>query len=558
MKYLKKDDLKSLLKHFTSEGLSMRRRFALYIISVISMFSALILILLNLFGILNPTRRQIMDDLDIQLLSCESSIEHDFDKLAAHAISFSEQLEASIEHYFSKQHLTFEELENNPTAIAELQNKLYDIVYLNLQLAPSSGAFYILDTTVNSASSPALYNGIYLKYVNLYSENTVNNEFALYRGSFSTGKHNNIAFHSGWRNESGTDFFNTCADTFTEGIHYALSPVVEIPDTWERARYVYVPIHDFKDDIIGVCGFEVNDLLFQLCHKTEDGKFENVVYGLMEETSNGYTGQFNSNKYNGTKSEDNFLSITTKNGTSILDFKNERCIGKTKELYLGNDTFTIAAMMTQAQYDKLIHTGQINLAAICMIMAFFAFYCSVFMSKKYVSPILRKFEQVKSEEGIGEQLNIREIDDLFTFLEEKDRRYEKQLIALEKAKYLAETEAMETKAAYEKALEKYNLAKDEIDQLAEKNKKEIVLEDYEFFVCNLGTLTTAEYRIYELYLSGKTAKQIAEILNITENTLKYHNKNIYSKLGISSRKQLLRFAALKQHQDKQRTQTPFT
>ncbi|MBE6851635.1 MAG: helix-turn-helix transcriptional regulator, partial [Ruminococcus sp.] len=91
--------------------------------------------------------------------------------------------------------------------------------------------------------------------------------------------------------------------------------------------------------------------------------------------------------------------------------------------------------------------------------------------------------------------------------------------------------------------------KSEIDRLAEKHKEEIVPEEYNFFVENLSMLTPAEYRIYELYLSGKTAKQIAEILNITENTLKYHNKNIYSKLGISSRKQLLRFAALKQHRD---------
>ena len=28
-------------------------------------------------------------------------------------------------------------------------------------------------------------------------------------------------------------------------------------------------------------------------------------------------------------------------------------------------------------------------------------------------------------------------------------------------------------------------------------------------------------------------------LNIKENTLKFHNKNLYSKLGVSSRKQLL-------------------
>ena len=79
------------------------------------------------------------------------------------------------------------------------------------------------------------------------------------------------------------------------------------------------------------------------------------------------------------------------------------------------------------------------------------------------------------------------------------------------------------------------------------------MEEYEFFVCNLGTLTPMEYRVYELYLEGKSAKQIAEILGISKNTLKYHNKNIYSKLGISSRKQLLRFAALKQHQQSTKT-----
>ena len=81
-------------------------------------------------------------------------------------------------------------------------------------------------------------------------------------------------------------------------------------------------------------------------------------------------------------------------------------------------------------------------------------------------------------------------------------------------------------------------------------KNNIVLEEYEYFLCNLSTLTASEYRIYELYLQGKNGKQIAETVGIKENTLKFHNKNIYSKLGISSRKQLLKFAALKQQQDR--------
>ena len=75
----------------------------------------------------------------------------------------------------------------------------------------------------------------------------------------------------------------------------------------------------------------------------------------------------------------------------------------------------------------------------------------------------------------------------------------------------------------------------------------------EAFTQGLTELTQTERTIYGLYLDGKSTKEVLETLSITENTLKFHNKNIYSKLGISSRKQLLRFAALKQHQQSTKT-----
>ena len=43
--------------------------------------------------------------------------------------------------------------------------------------------------------------------------------------------------------------------------------------------------------------------------------------------------------------------------------------------------------------------------------------------------------------------------------------------------------------------------------------------------------------------------EILAILGVTENTLKFHNKNIYNKLGVSSRKQLLRYATLLKQQE---------
>lgn len=60
-------------------------------------------------------------------------------------------------------------------------------------------------------------------------------------------------------------------------------------------------------------------------------------------------------------------------------------------------------------------------------------------------------------------------------------------------------------------------------------------------------LTATEHAIYDSYLAGKTTKDIMKEHNITENTLKFHNKNLYSKLGVTSRKQLLEYAkALKE------------
>ena len=55
---------------------------------------------------------------------------------------------------------------------------------------------------------------------------------------------------------------------------------------------------------------------------------------------------------------------------------------------------------------------------------------------------------------------------------------------------------------------------------------------------NVKGLTPTEKTIFDAYLQHMTTKEIMALLNIKENTLKYHNKNLYQKLGVSSRKEL--------------------
>lgn len=58
------------------------------------------------------------------------------------------------------------------------------------------------------------------------------------------------------------------------------------------------------------------------------------------------------------------------------------------------------------------------------------------------------------------------------------------------------------------------------------------------FVSGLSQLTPKERELFDCYVAGLTTDVIMEQLNIKENTLKFHSKNLYGKLGVKSRKQL--------------------
>jgi DNA-binding NarL/FixJ family response regulator len=55
----------------------------------------------------------------------------------------------------------------------------------------------------------------------------------------------------------------------------------------------------------------------------------------------------------------------------------------------------------------------------------------------------------------------------------------------------------------------------------------------------LGALTKRESEIAVVVAEGKSNKEIARILNITEGTVKIHLHNIFQKLGIMNRMALM-------------------
>ena len=62
---------------------------------------------------------------------------------------------------------------------------------------------------------------------------------------------------------------------------------------------------------------------------------------------------------------------------------------------LGDRTFTAALMITEAQYEAIVRRGQMKTVGIISAVVLIMFAYCLFLSKKYVSPIIRKIDQIK-------------------------------------------------------------------------------------------------------------------------------------------------------------------
>ena len=186
-------------------------------------------------------------------------------------------------------------------------------------------------------------------------------------------------------------------------------------------------------------------------------------------------------------------------------------------------------MIPKSDYSQMKLHDTIQVLLVAFLLLFSVVIGCLYLSKKYIAPILKGLERIKKSQT-NEACNIAEIDDLFEFLSQKDNEYEKSLAELSKQN--------------EQAKNEINRVQSENERLASTQKKIVLQDDYDFFLAGLKQLTPTEKRIFNMYMDGKTAAEIMEITAIKQTTLKYHNRNIYSKLGVSSKKQLLNYAAL--------------
>jgi len=550
---------------------SLKRKLFLYMLLLTVLLLAILTIGLVLFGRTSTTAETFRDSLDLQMEVFEKDISVHFDHLAASAVTLSEDMTAVLEKKLNEYHIDFSSLNDQSEIIYDMQANMIEPMRQKLLQTNCSGVFVMLNATVNSKlpESSVSRTGLYLQ-INGYDH--TRSDMLLYRGMADIAQSHRIMPHRKWRLEFRTDLFPDYAGivsevSFPPDISYRVTELFKLPGTSENALLLTVPMMGDDGTYYGLCGYEVSASYFMTYHEQPSklphlscllaAKHDNILI-TSESLSCG-----SRDAYFHTLTED-YAILKIDNGFTVLRDDKFTYLGLTQTIKLspGDGEHLLVVMVPKKDFDRALYKSMAQTVFFLVLLLFFTVSFCKFFSRRFLTPLLSAIDRIKSDRRNNADFDIPEILDLIEYLDRQEKERDEKLISLEKKHLMAENEKIHLQAKYDSALrefrrveEEYHTAKEDLmqmqskmDRLAYSRKTEIDPADYQFFIAGLQTLTESERNLFEHYLAGKSVKEILEITGIKESTLKYHNHNLLGKLGVSSRKQMLRYAEVMRHQ----------
>jgi len=549
---------------------SLKRKLFVHMLLLTALLLAILIIGLAAIGRTNSTADTVLESLELQMEVFEKDISAHFDHIAASAVSLSSDMIEIIEDRLTAQNISFPMLNDNMEMISDVQENMIEPTRQKLLQTNCSGAFVMLNATVNSKLPEASYSktGLYLQ-INGYNLNDP--DILLYRGIPDIAKSHDIVLHRKWRLEFCTDLFPNYAELVSDAAiptesAYRITELFKLPGTSEYALLLTVPMIGTDGTYYGICGFEISASYFMTYHEQPSklphltcllaANHENILI-TSEALSSG-----SPDSYFHTLTED-YVILKKDENLSVFRDENFSYLGLRRAISLspGNREHLLVVMIPKSDYDHMQYRSFGQSTVFFILLVFFTVSFCKFFSKRFLTPLLTALEQIKSDKRAEADSDIPEILDLIEYLEKQERAHGEVLTTLEKQNLAAENEKLLLKTEYERALcdfrrveAEYSNAKEELlrvqnemERLAYSRKTEIDPADYQYFIAGLQTLTEAERNLFEYYLAGKSVKEILAITGIKESSLKYHNHNLLGKLGVSSRKQMLRYAEVMRH-----------
>ncbi len=556
--------LRSVFQHnpeensdLTRKRNSLRHKLFRYMFLLAALLMAAFLIGLSVIITALRQRNTFHSSLQMQMTVFSQDVSSEFEALQATGLQMSLSVTDQIRSYLNDHHMSFSEINDSETDLKALQESVFDTIKEKLLQTDSSGAFLLLDATVNThlTGSDRSRSGLYIRKSSPDSAS----ELLLYHGIPEIGKTNHVMPHRRWtlefhtQNLPGYDAWKTSAEP---GI-CSVSDIFVLPGTSDKVLPLLFPLFSPDGTFLGVCGFEMNDTFFR--QKMAQPTTLSHLTCILSDIHNAPEGQDS-----GTLQVDpeNSLSCGSTDGyylapagtltvTKKLSEKQVLCtdritsyLGITEKVKLAglNERFRAYILIPRRDYQRMVFREGTEVLLIFAVLLCLALLCCRYFSRRFLNPILKSLEQLKNREKTDPDEMVPEIAELFTLLSEIENDRQAETSALEK-------EIENARKELSRVNKEYDDAKRELSRLVYARKKEVDPESYQLFLNGLNTLTRTEKKIFLLYLSGKGTKEIMEENQIKESTLRYHNRNIYSKLGINSMKQLLRYAAIMNGED---------
>lgn len=533
------------LSGFTGKKQQLKRRLFGYMLILATIVLVLLLSGLMLIGQFTGTNQSTFETLDLQTDVFCRQVEAYVERLATIGIRLSIDTTEAVEKYLSENQLDFSDINGSEENVAAVQAAIFHIIEQKLFETDCSGAFVVLDATVNTSTATAdtSRTGLYLQRNSIdYSDSDI----LLYRGLSRLGKEHGIMTHRKWRLEFNTEFFPNYSELIADATlplknAYRISDIFTLAGTSERAMLMTLPLVGGDGAVYGLCGFEISESHFRQAFR-QPSKLKHAVFTINRGSDSiiDHSDSFScgiTNVY--------YLSPTGKYtsssiGSGLILFQGEAgaYIGVAKKamLYDEEGDFTLTALIPKQDYDQWRFENILRIVLLVLLILTATIGCSYLFARRYLSPIKKLLLHLKQKE-YDKRYGILEIDDLFAFLAEQDRLREAEFDEIRKAHD-------DTQTSLENIQSLHNSTMQQIDRLAYSRRDEVDPHDYENFKKGLHNLTEREKEIFDLYIAGNNVKEIMDQTGLKESTIRFHNKNIYSKLGVHSLKQLLRYSAI--------------
>lgn len=502
-----------LTAQIKTQSVSMQRRLLLYWFSMLLAIGAVLVLILSVAGVFSNESEKAHDSLQLQLNNAKLEISQHMESLEAYGIALSEQISRELDTTLTANGLTVDDLNDNPELLLTLQKNLLPRLHTALQLSQCSGAYLVLNATTNTQSDKASHSatGLYLRYANLQTTGAAKQDVTFFRGIPEVGRAERLELHNRWNLEFDTDLFpGYYAWMQTEVGRLAdaccWTERFRLTDTWEDVLLLCVPIKDNTGKVCGLCGLELSSLYCYLSYPEMDSSFGPMITVLAPlrngslYLSKGMTGSADSTFL----AEAETLSVRQERYFNVYSNGSDSYIGLDCEVGIrgadGND-LTLAVMIPESTFDASRTSGRVLLICCSLALAALTLCLSVFLSKRFVQPILQTIQAIRSEKvSDGAETGISELDELMALVCSKSN---------------------------EKLLQNDHALPPNVEEL------------FQTFAERAKTLSSAERAILQYYIDGHEITEIPELAFISIHTVKKHNSNIYQKLGISSRDELM-------------------